>query len=166
MILKRGLWVISALILSVGASAFAQQPDPPASQPGSTTVERQRNRTRHGRLRREHRMLRAERLGLTDAQRQQLRALHQQRFEALKLEREELLRLREKRRAGTFSEADGARAKQLREQMREARKSIRNDVKGILTDQQRAQIEELRKARRERREEMRKRRQEIREAKP
>lgn len=164
MTLKGTFWVLSALILSLGTNIFAQQPERPSSQ-AETTVEQQRA-TRHGRKRRERHLRRAEMLGLSDTQRQQLRAIHEQRFAALKEEREELNRLREKRRSGAFTEADAARAKQLREQMREARKNIRGEVEGILTTEQRARIDEAKKARRQQREEIRQRRRESRETNP
>jgi Spy/CpxP family protein refolding chaperone len=165
MSLKRSLWVVSALILSLGANTYAQQPEsPPAG--GSSAIETQQNPARRGRVRRHKTMRMAERLNLSESQRQQLQALHKQRYEAVKTEREELVRLREKRRAGTFTEADAARAKVLREQIREAMKGTHNDVQGILTPEQRAQMEAFRKERRARREERREHRREMRETKP
>lgn len=162
MILKRGLWVFSAFILSLGANTYAQQPESPSST-GSSAIEQHQDSRR---MRRHPRMRMAEKLNLSESQKQQLRELHQQRFEAVKTQREELMKLREKRRAGTFTEEDAARAKTLRSEIREAMKGARNDIHGILTPEQRSQMEALRKERRERREEKRERRREMRETKP
>jgi len=107
-----------------------------------------------------------QRLNVSEAQREQLRAIRQRQFEALKPQREELFNLREKRRAGTFTEADDARVKVLRQQIHEARRSTHTEVQGILTEEQKAQIEEFRNARKARREEKRRRLRELRENRP
>jgi Spy/CpxP family protein refolding chaperone len=107
-----------------------------------------------------------ERLNLSEAQREQLRALHQRQFEALKPQRQELFNLREKRLAGTFNEEDAARVKVLRQQMHEAIKNTRSDAQGILTAEQKAQIEQFRNERKTRREERRRRMKELRDSQP
>lgn len=165
MILKRGLWVFSAFILSLGANTYAQQPESPSST-GSSGIEQHQDSARRDRMRRHPKMRMAEKLNLTGSQKQQLRELHQQRFESVKTQREELMKLREKRQAGTFTEEDADRAKTLRSEIREAMKGTRNDAQNILTPEQRSQLEVLRKERRERREENRERRREMRETKP
>lgn len=164
MILRRIIWVLSALILSLGTSALAQQPEIP-SRPDAPQAGQQRRMGREGR-RREHVLGLMQQLNLTDAQRQQLRDIHQLQFEALKSQRLELFNLREKRLAGTFTDEDAARARALRQQIHEAKRGTHTDVQGILTAEQKAQIEELRKARKARHEEMRLRRQQLRRENP
>ncbi len=164
MSLRRIVWVVSALILCAGTSTFAQQPETPA-RPDAPGIGQHR---RPGRLGMRRNMLRrfGQRLNVSEAQREQLRAIRQRQFEALKPQREELFNLREKRRAGTFTEADDARVKVLRQQIHEARRSTHTEVQGILTEEQKAQIEEFRNARKARREEMRRRLRELRENRP
>jgi Spy/CpxP family protein refolding chaperone len=165
MTFKRILWVFSALILSLGTSTFAQQPETP-SRPDAPGIGQHRRMRRMAGMRRQ--MLRrvGERLNLSEAQREQLRGIHQRQFEALKPQREELFNLRQKRRAGTFTDEDAARAKLLRQQMHEAMKNTHTEVQGVLTAEQKAQIDEFRTARKTRREEMRRRLREFRQRQP
>jgi Spy/CpxP family protein refolding chaperone len=107
-----------------------------------------------------------ERLALSDAQREQLRAIHQRQFEALKPQRQELFNLREKRLAGTFNEEDAARVKVLRQQMHEALRNTHTEVQGILTAEQKAAIEQFRNERKARREGRRQRLKELRDRQP
>lgn len=162
---KRVNGVFAALIFSLGTNVVAQQPDTTA-QPDRQGVRQHRRLARPAALRR-HRLQRiAERLNLSQSQREQLVAIHQRQFAALKPQREELFNLREKRRAGTFTDEDAARAKVLRLQIRDSRQSTRTEVQGVLTPEQRAQIEEFRNARKARREEMREHFQRFRKERP
>src|SRR5262249_16283977 len=107
--------------------------------------------------RRQLRMPLERQLTLTEAQRDQLRAIRQKQFESTRSFREELFQLREKRRGGTFTDEDAARAQSLRQQMQEARKGIRGEFQNVLTPEQRDQVEQLRKERKQQREEIRQR---------
>ena len=153
---KRVIWVFAALILSLGFNAVAQQPDTTA-QPDPQGVRPHRRLARPGALRRHQLQRVAERLNLSELQREQLRDIYQHQFEALKPQREQLFKLREKRRAGTFSDEDAAQAKALRQQIRDSMLNTRTEVQGVLTPEQRVQIDEFRNARKARREEMRER---------
>src|SRR5688572_3253462 len=125
MSLGKNLLGISGIILAFGMVAFAQTP-------GTTTPERTTKRDRMQRSERvrergmrRHDALdelnrrggrvghRLRELDLSAAQREQIRAIAQRRLESTKAQREELLKLREKRTAGTFSDADRARATAL-----------------------------------------------------
>ena len=162
---KRVIWVFATLILSLGFDAVAQQPDKTA-QPDPQGVRQHRRLARPGALRRQRLQRVAERLNLSESQREQLRDIHQHQFGALKPQREELFNLREKRRAGTFTDEDAAQAKVLRQQIRNSMQNTRTQVLGVLTAEQRAQIEEFRNARKARREEMRDRFQRFRKERP
>ena len=156
---SKNLFTLALLILCTVTFASAQQPTqtPPD---GSTQQERRdRLRERHKERRKGHQRMREHGmrglirgLDLTDAQREQLKAIADRRLESTKLQREELLQLQEKRRAGTFSEADAARVTALREQVRASMEGIRAEAEAILTAEQKLQLQQReleRKARHE-----------------
>lgn len=161
MFIRKSLLGIVGIILAVGMIAFAQEPQPqnPPVPDGTLRGERikqrrERPRERMGRHRGEHmgagigrrgpgmgRLMRD--LNLSEAQRQQSRAIMQRRLESTKVQREELFKLREKRVAGTFNAEDGARAKALHEEVRASMEGARAEMAGVLTAEQKARLEEL-----------------------
>ena len=100
---------------------------------------------------------------LTDAQKEQLRAIH----EANKPDEAtmaELKAIHESRKAGSeLTDAQKARLGAIREQMRAKHESMKAQVMGILTPEQLQQIEAQKAERQKRREEMRQQRQEMRQ---
>jgi Spy/CpxP family protein refolding chaperone len=149
------LKVIGASLITIltlyGAAVVAQE-----TQAGTATAGAQQPRNRGERFER-RRMRRLQRrrglreLNLTDQQKEQARAIRRANFESNKAQREELVQLREKFRAGTLSDADKARAKELREQLRQSRQNARTQMAGLLTTEQRTRLDEMIKSRRERR---------------
>lgn len=149
--------------MTFGMVAFAQQSQTsPTTQDGAIKRERLERREKlRGRLEgmrrhggREGLRQRAPGAGkfmrgvdLTEAQRQQIRAITQRRLEGTKAQREELFKLREKRIAGSFSAEDEVRAKALHQEIRTAMEGVRSETEGVLTSEQKARIEELRKER-------------------
>ena len=87
-------------------------------------------------------------LNLTDNQQQQVRAIVGQGFEGRKAEIDELRQLGEKRRQGTLTAADEARARSLHQQMRASMKDNEAKIAAILTAEQKTKAEELMKLRR------------------
>lgn len=153
------------------ASAQGDRPAPPDSTQDG--VRQRGERTTRGdgkgrrRAARRHRMgLRGLRrqLDLTDAQREQLRALRQNVRGTNEDERAELRELRRLRRqGGTLTPEQQARGQALREQLHAAGEARRQEFLSVLTPEQRAQLERQRNEMRERREERRKRREEFRQ---
>jgi Spy/CpxP family protein refolding chaperone len=180
MFLRKSLLGIFGVILACGMLAFAQEPQSqtPATQDGTLRrdgVERmERHRERMGRREgmrgregREGMGRRGEGLGhimrelnLTEAQRQQSRAIMQRRMESTKTQREELFKLREKRIAGTFTAEDETRAQALHQEIRTAMEDVRTEMAGVLTTEQKAKLEELENERKAKMEERMKERQE------
>ena len=99
-------------------------------------------------------------LNLTEQQRQQRRAIVERRLESTKAQREELQRLGDKRRAGTFTAEDEARAKALHQELRRSMEGIRGEMDAVLTAEQRAKLDELKSERKQRMEQRLKERQE------
>lgn len=97
-------------------------------------------------------------LNLTDEQRQQRRAIMERRLESTKVQREELFRLGEKRRAGTFTADDEARAKALHQELRSSMESVRSEMDAVLTAEQKAKLEQLENERKQEREQRREQR--------
>lgn|ERR1700730_8801677 len=174
MSLGKSLLGISGIILAFGMVAFGQQSQAPTTTTPDGTIQRDRIE-RKERLRqrsegmRRHDGARGPGLGyamdglnLSDAQREQIRAITQRRLESTKAQREELFKLRDKRIAGTFSADDEARAKTLHQEIRAAMEGIRTETAGVLTAEQKARLEELQKERKARLEERMKERQELR----
>jgi len=169
-----GIFLAAGLVAGTAALASAQE-DRPAAPPGRSQdgVGRRGERMtrRDGKARR--RMARKHRTGLrglrrqldlTDAQREQLRALRQSGRGADEDERAELRELRRLRRqGGTLSPEQQARAQALREQLRASGEARRQQFLSVLTPEQRAQLEQQRSEMRGRREERRQRREEFRQ---
>jgi Spy/CpxP family protein refolding chaperone len=178
MSLRKNLLGISGIILTFSMVAFGQEPQTPKTTPdGTLKRERQergeRRRERFDGMRRHRGPEEAGRRGpglgnimrgieLTEAQREQIRAITQRRLESTKTQREELFRLSEKRNAGTCSADDEARAKALHQEIRAAMEGIRTETEGVLTAEQKSKIEELQKERMAMREQRMKERQELR----
>lgn len=189
MLLRKSLLGVIGIILAFGMLAFAQEPQPQNPPPldGPLRGERmeqrrERNRARmgdrEGRGRQKGRegmgrrgpgMGHLRELNLTDAQREQSRAIMQRRLESTKGQREELFKLREKRIAGAFTAEDGARAKALHEEIRASMEGARTEMAGVLTAEQKAKLEGLKAERKAKHElrikergERRKERQELR----
>jgi Spy/CpxP family protein refolding chaperone len=159
------------VILVASTAAIAQQTTTTTTTPPTAPSEqglRPRLKERRMReMRPDRDLFKLERsLNLTDEQRQQQRAILKRHFEATRLQREQLFQMREKRLAGTFTEGDLARAKELRQQMRESLVGIRTESRNLLTAEQRTRLEALREERKQRREEMMLRRQELRRTRP
>lgn len=86
-------------------------------------------------------------LNLTDAQKQQVRTIVEQSFAGSKATREEMQQLAEKRRQGTLTTEEEARARTLHQQMRASMKDTETKIASLLTAEQKAKAEELRKER-------------------
>ena len=142
---------------AVGLAQTATPQDGPEAR-----AERREGRRQLRGMRRQHRRagLRAlQRLNLTDAQRERMRAAAHSLREANKDERAELRELMILRRGGGQLTADQqARARSLTQSLRESRKGLRQEMLGALTDEQRTQLEQWKKERRERREQLRQQR--------
>lgn len=175
MFIRKSLLGMVGIILMAGMIAFAQEPQPQSPPTPDPTLRgermeqrRERMRARIGRHQGQGRHKGPDGMGrrgpgmghlmrdlnLSDAQREQSRAIMQRRLESTRVQREELFRLREKRIAGAFSAEDGARAKALHEEIRASMEGARNEMAGVLNAEQRARMEELkaeRKAKHEQR---------------
>lgn len=162
----RNLLGVLGITLAVGISALAQEQTPAkpddAARRERHELRQQRHRERMGRHK-EMRMRGAglRGLNLSDAQREQVRAIMERRLESIKTQREELSKMREKRIAGTFDAADEARAKALREEIRARMEGVKAETEAVLTAEQKLQLAQ-RKAERNARHEERKANRELR----
>lgn len=148
-----GAALIAVLSLS-GAVVMAQeQQAPTTAAPGIQRQNRGDRMKRRGKSRHIRRAgLRGlHGLDLTDQQKEQARAIMRANFESNKAQIEELKQLRQKGREA-LSDADKARANELRNQLRESRLNARNQLSSLLTAEQKTKLEEMKKNRRERRE--------------
>jgi Spy/CpxP family protein refolding chaperone len=84
-------------------------------------------------------------LDLSDSQNQQVQAIMHQFQETSRPQREEMRRLGSLNRAGTLSEEDQAKAKQLQADMQAASKKMRADVLAVLTPDQQAKFKQAEK---------------------
>lgn len=100
-----------------------------------------------------------ERLNLTDAQREQFRALHRGNAEKFSTQRQELREIfKVKRDGGTLTPEQEARTQALRQELRASRKQAREQSLTILTPEQRTQLEGFKQERKARREQRRQQR--------
>jgi Spy/CpxP family protein refolding chaperone len=147
------------LTLACNAVGFAQQPQTPGDQ------DSQQERGRGGRRRGGPRgggfgMMRALRdLNLSEAQRQQARAIVDRYAASTKAQRDQLMQLREQYRDGDTPADVKERAKALREQLHQSEKAMRTELLSILTPEQRAALEQKEQERKSRRDEWRKRKE-------
>ena len=181
MFIRKSLLGMVGIILAAGTIALAQEPQPQSPTTPDATLRGERMEQRRERMRarigrqgagrhkgpdgmgrrggpRMGHLMRD--LNLSEAQREQSRAIMQRRLESTKVQREELFRLREKRSAGTFSAEDGARAKALHEEIRTSMEGARNEMAGVLNAEQRARLEQLKAERKTKHEQRQKERQE------
>jgi Spy/CpxP family protein refolding chaperone len=179
MFLRKSLFGVMGTILAGGMIVFAQEPQPrtPSVKDGTASPDRIERMERHRERRAQRegssddrRMGRGEGMGhllrelnLSDAQRQQSRAIMQRRLEGTKSQREELFKLREKRIAGTFNADDEARARALHQEIRTSMQGVREEITGVLTAEQKSKLEELKQERKTRMEQRMKERQERRQ---
>ncbi|MBC7929026.1 MAG: Spy/CpxP family protein refolding chaperone [Rubrivivax sp.] len=166
--------VLTSAILTLGlAASFAvsaqQTTDAPQAQ-GAPQAEGQGRRMRgmrggkHRGMRKHGRGMRAfGQLNLTDAQKERMRSIHEGARQGTQARREELRQIfMTKRQGGQLTPEQEARARQLRDELREARQRTHNDALGVLTTEQSAQLDKMKQEHKARREEMRKRRGEMR----
>lgn len=169
---RRMLPLLISLTLAFGAIAYGQDPQSPVQDRGDRG-----DRMRHREGRNHERMGRGGRngfakframreLGLSDEQRQQQRAIVQRHLDTIKVQREELIKLGEKRRQGSLTAEDGARAKALRQEIHSSMQSAQTEIESILTPEQSTKLEQLKTERKARHDEMLKRRHERRESTP
>jgi Spy/CpxP family protein refolding chaperone len=145
----------AALVLTSFALATAQErPSGTTATPGiQRGQKRGMGRQMKGQRGRRGGLRAMRQLNLTDAQKQQAQSIFRANMESNKAVRDELRQLMQTRRqGGTLTEADQARARELRQQLHESRKNARTQLSGLLTEEQRNQLQEMRKNRREKRE--------------
>ena len=142
------------LLTGFGAVAQAQQPQPSTQNqtPGTEAARPFARRAGRGFRRGPGaggnfgpRLLRQ--LSLTDDQRKQVRGIFEQTFAGNKAVRAELQQLGEKRRQGTLTAEDQARARTLHQQIRASMADTETRIAAVLTAEQKAKAEELIKER-------------------
>jgi Spy/CpxP family protein refolding chaperone len=176
MSLRKGLVAVVGIVLACGmGAAAATTRDQSQTDPGQDEtlrkerIERMQERrepreqrqgiaghremARHGEMGR-----RMRELNLTEQQLEQRRAIMERRVESTKVQREELFRLGEKRRAGTLTAEDEARAKTLHQELRSSMESVRSEMDAVLTSEQKAKLEQLENERKQDREQRRQQR--------
>lgn len=158
-----GLALVLNLTFSAGAFAQQSQPQQPTAQGATQPPQGGRPMGARGRRRGgpdgEMGMMRAFReLNLTDAQKEQMRALGEKYRTSMQPQREELRQLREQFEQGAAAPDATTKAQNLIAQLRASGKAMRNEMLTVLTPEQRTQLEQIEKERKARREEMRQRR--------
>jgi len=140
------------LTLAFGTLAFAQTTPQPRPDSGASQQHRGGERgmgKHHGQMGEgregmgQMRLMRE--LDLTDAQRQQARAIMERYAASTKTQREELRGLREQKEQGTLTADAQVKAKTARMQLAESNKSMRSELFAILTPEQRTKFETLEK---------------------
>jgi Spy/CpxP family protein refolding chaperone len=157
MFLRRIISVL-CLIPVLGVVVFAQETQTSTTTQNADLVQRREGFRRMKGQGRQRRGFGLGALNLTEEQKQQSQAILQRHLESTKAQREELMRLREKRMTETLTAEDGARAKELHQQLRDSMQGVRGELSGLLTPEQRTQFEQMENQRQERQQEMQKRR--------
>lgn len=148
-----GAALIAVLSVS-GAVVVAQEQQAPTTAASGIQKQNRGDRMKQrgkGRHMRRSGLRGLQGLDLTDQQKEQARAIMRANFESNKTQIEELKQLRQKGR-DALSDADKARAKELRNQLRASRFNARNQLSSLLTVEQKTKLEEMQKNRQERRE--------------
>jgi hypothetical protein len=171
--LRRILPALIGLVLTPAAAIVAQD----TTSPASATPQANQNQVRpDGVRRREMRLRRGvgrrtmrdglRQLNLSDEQKQQRREILQRHLSALKTQREQLFELRTRKMEGSLTDADRARARSIRQNLRATMLGVRGELRNTLNADQRAQLESFRQQRKQQREEFMNRRQEFRRMRP
>src|ERR1700752_4556764 len=155
---QRMLLPCLVLILISAIAAIGQQttttPAPPTA-PSEQGLRPRFKERRKREVRPDRDLFKLERsLNITDEQIKQQRAIVKHHLEATKLQREQLFQMREKRLTDTLTDEDRARAKELRQQIRESMASIRTESTNLQTADQRICLEAPREERKQTRQEM------------
>ena len=137
-----------AVAILAGGTALAQQPQTNNTAVAPTRPNRQMRqmRMRPRRMRGVARGL--HQLNLSDQQQQQMRSIVQSQGQSTQTQRHELRQLAQKRRTGTLTDAEQARAKELRGQLMQSRQGVRTQMLAVLTPEQKAKLDEMIKTRR------------------
>lgn len=149
------------LFVAVAAAQQPQQSQAPSPNAGPVTSERRHGRgegpghdgvgyMRHA----------LGQLNLTEQQRQQVRSIIERFMTSTQAQRDELRQLHQQREQGTLTNEQIERARALRQQIQEASRSMDNEIMGLLTAEQRAQLDQIRENFRARREQRLERRRE------
>jgi Spy/CpxP family protein refolding chaperone len=105
-------------------------------------------------------------LNLTDAQKAQIKSIHQANKPDGSL-RQELKAMREARRnGGTISDEQKARLQAIRQQQASKAKQVRDQILAVLTPEQRAQLDQRRQQMEQRRDQFRQKREQFRKNRP
>ena len=148
--LVRTKLTIAGLMLSLtpfGAAAFGQQTQ--TTNPSTNVKQSRPGQAGQAARRRLPPIFRALRqLNLTDAQKQQARAIVQSNMQSTRTQRQEMRQLTRQWRQGTLTPEGLARAKELRKLVQDANKGVRTQLVAILTPEQKAKLEEMIKNRR------------------
>lgn len=166
MALKRK--IISAIISTFAVVTFttfvSAQDTNNQTQDAANQPQKREKREKRGGMGRGYGMKRGdlmrgfEKLNLTDAQKEQIRAI----MEANRPDPNEFEKIRpliEAKRNGTITAEQEQQLKAAREQMRQKQEQVRTQIMGVLTDEQRAQLEKMKEEMRQKREERQKQRQ-------
>jgi len=171
---RKSLIIILGAILASSTIAVAQQTQTQSSAAGAQFKRRSERLAERGERRGRHEGMRhrggighlIRELNLTDAQRQQARAIMQRRLQGTTTQREELFKLREKRIAGTFTADDEVRTQALRQEIHASMEGVRAEMEGVLTAEQKTKLEQLKQERKEKFEQRMKERQEFQNRSP
>jgi Spy/CpxP family protein refolding chaperone len=136
------IWIVATLF---GGTAFAQQPPQNNNGVAPTRPNRQ---MRQMKMRRRGIARGFHQLNLTDQQRQQMRSIMQSQAQSTQTQRQELRQLAQKRRTGALTDAETARAKELRQQLMQSRQGVHTQMLAVLTPEQKTKLDEMMKNRR------------------
>jgi periplasmic protein CpxP/Spy len=154
----KGVCLGLVLILACAGLGQAQQGEQAQQDNAPGIKEREGRHGGHGRENKMMGMMRALReVNLTDAQRQQTRAIFERFVENTRPQREALEQLRQQYEQGATAEETSERAKQLRGEIRTAMQSARTEVLALLTPEQRTKFEQVEQEMKARHEEKRNR---------
>lgn len=148
-----------SLTAALASSVLAQQTGSTGAQDEQQQQGREGKRVRRGRGHGFGLLRGLRELNLSDAQREQVRAIFTRFAETIRPQREQLQQLREQKRDGNVTADVRERAQALRAQIDEYEKAMRVEILGVLTPEQRTRFEAMEQERKTRRDEMRRRRQ-------
>lgn len=151
-----GAGLTLGLIFTFAAAAFAQRPMPPQQEGASRPMQEGRGGRRLGPGKRGHGAMKLFReLNLTDAQRDQMRGIHERAMASTKSQHEELRGLRANNQGGPLSTESQARAQALRAEIEQVMRGAHQETLNVLTQEQRTQLEQLKEERKARHKERR-----------
>ncbi len=136
----KSIIISTVAVVAFSSFALAQDVKPTDNQDAAKQERRQGKNGRHGK---DKAMRGLHKLNLSDAQKEQMKSLHERNKTQFQPQHEEMKTLMSKKREGIITDEEQSRLKDLKAQMRENGQKMHEEMMTILTPEQKTQMEQM-----------------------